>query len=158
MLSRKGQTTDLEWRILKCHHCCVICPVPILCPKTWALGKSKDVALVRLLLLCSPEALMPERVSPAETDVCRLSAWETRCAVGWRGSGSQSAISGSLKVLAHDLGKGTQPLPACVSFPVYIACTPFRQSLLQLCFQYWKSPSPHLWRRGMAMSFKGYGP
>lgn len=46
------------------------------------------------------------------------------------GSGSPSAISGSLKVLAHDLGKGTQPLPACVSFPVYIACTPFRQSSL----------------------------
>lgn len=32
---------------------------------------------------------MSERVSlaetVAETDVCRLTAWETRCAVGWRG-------------------------------------------------------------------------
>lgn len=132
MLFRKGQTIDLEWRILKYHHFCVICPVLILSPKTSVPEMSKDAASVRLLLLCSPEALMSERVSLAETDVCRLTAWETRCAVGWRGSGSLSAISGSLKALVHDLGKGTQPLPACVSFPVYIARTPFRQSLLQL--------------------------
>lgn len=46
------------------------------------------------------------------------------------GSGSQSSISGFVKDLVHDLGKGTLPLPACVSFPVYIGCTLLRQSLL----------------------------
>lgn len=85
MLSRKGQTTDLELRILKHHHCCVICPVPILSPKTSVPEKSKDAAPVGLLLLCSLDALASERVSLVESDVCRLTAWETRCAVGWRG-------------------------------------------------------------------------
>lgn len=44
------------------------------------------------------------------------------------GSGSHSSISGSVKDLVYDLGKGTLPLPACVSFPVYVGCTLLRQS------------------------------
>lgn len=62
------------------------------------------------------------------------------------GSGSQNSISGFVRDLANDLVKGSPPLPACVSFPVYIACTLFRQSFL--CVQCWMSTS----------SLKGCGP
>lgn len=51
---------------------------------------------------------------------------------GGGGSGSRSSVSGFGRDLAHDLGKGTLPLPACVSFPVYIPCTLFRQFSLTL--------------------------
>lgn len=101
--------------------------------------KSTDAAPVSWLLICS--LLTCEAVLLYELAVCALTTGEARWAGMERGSGSQSSISGFVKDLEHDLGKGTLPLFACISFPVYIGCTLLRHSLLCLV-----SSSPRLLR------------
>ena len=85
MLSRKGRTTDLEWRILKYRPCCVIPPGPILSAETSVPEKSKGAARARPLLLRSPDARPPEGLSLHQRDVRSPTAWEARCAAGRRG-------------------------------------------------------------------------
>lgn len=83
-LSRKGYTTDLEWGILKAYNCCANLLAQFF------LLKLQFLKRVKMLLLwgccgCVFHVHQCLKGCRHKSNVCSLTAWETRCAVGWRG-------------------------------------------------------------------------